>query len=79
MYQVSGLSQEVAELKVQQGRILRDKSSQTKQLEDALAKLANQEEDHGKVHCLLWANTIKTICLIVPDQYKQRKQRNCKI
>lgn len=50
--QVSGLSQEVADLQVQQGRLLRDKSSLTKQLEDVLSKLTNQEQDNAKVHCL---------------------------
>lgn len=49
MHQVSGLSQEVADLQVQHDRLLRDKSSLTKQLEDALTKLTNQEQDNAKV------------------------------
>lgn len=58
VHQVSGLSQEVADLQVQQDRLLRDKSSLTKQLEDALSKLTNQEQDNAKVHCLS--------CLVAP-------------
>lgn len=58
VHQVSSLSQEVADLQVQQDRLLRDKSSLTKQLEDALSKLTNQEQDNAKVHCLS--------CLVAP-------------
>lgn len=50
MYQVSSLSQHVAELEGQLDRAHRDKSSLTKQLEDALCKLTSQEQDNTKVH-----------------------------
>ncbi|XP_034753254.1 serologically defined colon cancer antigen 8 homolog isoform X1 [Etheostoma cragini] len=48
---VSSLSQHVAELEGQLDRTHRDKSSLTNQLEDALCKLASQEQDNTKV-CL---------------------------
>ncbi|XP_078128679.1 serologically defined colon cancer antigen 8 homolog isoform X7 [Sander vitreus] len=48
---VSSLSQHVAELEGQLDRTHRDKSSLTNQLEDALRKLASQEQDNTKV-CL---------------------------
>ncbi|XP_039640304.1 serologically defined colon cancer antigen 8 homolog isoform X4 [Perca fluviatilis] len=46
---VSSLSQHVAELEGQLDRTHRDKSSLTNQLEDALRKLASQEQDNTKV------------------------------
>lgn len=49
VYQVSSLSQHVAELEGQLGRADRDKSSLTKQLEDTLAKLTSLEQDNTKV------------------------------
>ncbi|XP_031164514.1 serologically defined colon cancer antigen 8 homolog isoform X4 [Sander lucioperca] len=48
---VSSLSQHVAELEGQLDRTHRDKSTLTNQLEDALGKLASQEQDNTKV-CL---------------------------
>ncbi|XP_029963178.1 serologically defined colon cancer antigen 8 homolog isoform X2 [Salarias fasciatus] len=46
---VSGLSQRVAELEGQLDRAHRDKSSLTNQLEDAVRKLTDQEQDNTKV------------------------------
>lgn len=51
MCQVSSISQQVAELEGQLDRALRDKGSLTKQLEDTLNKLTNQEQDNTKVYC----------------------------
>lgn len=48
-YQVSSLSQHVAELEGQLGRADRDKSSLAKQLEDTLGKLTSLEQDNTKV------------------------------
>lgn len=53
LYQVSGLSQRVAELEGQLDRTHRDKSSLTNQLEDTLRKLTSQEQDNTKVRCVL--------------------------
>lgn len=50
VYQVSSLSQHVAELEGQLDRAHRDKSSLTNQLEDTLHKLTSQEQDNTKVH-----------------------------
>lgn len=53
-YQVSSLSQRVAEVEGQLDRAHRDKNSLTSQLEDALRKLTSQEQDYTKVysvHC----------------------------
>lgn len=52
LYQVSSLSQRVAELEGQLDRVHRDKSSLTNQLEDTLRKLTSQEQDNTKVHCV---------------------------
>lgn len=58
MWQVSHLSQQAAESQAQQDRLLRDKGSLTKQLEDALNKLTNQEQDNTKVQCPLCAHAM---------------------
>ena len=50
MYQVSSLSQRVADLEGQLDRAQRDKSSLTNQLEDTLRRITSQEQDHTKVH-----------------------------
>lgn len=52
MFQVSILSQQVAELEGQLDRAHRDKSSLTNQLEDFLQKFTSQEEDNTKVRCV---------------------------
>lgn len=52
LYQVSGLSQRVAELEGQLDRAHRDESSLTNQLEDTLQKLTSQEQDNTKVNCV---------------------------
>lgn len=52
VYQVSSLSQRVAELEGQLDRVHRDKSSLTNQLEDTLRKLTSQEQDNTKVQCV---------------------------
>lgn len=52
MFQVSILSQQVAELEGQLDRAHRDKSSLTNQLEDFIQKLTSQEQDNTKVHCV---------------------------
>lgn len=54
VYQVSNLSQHVAELEGQIDRAHRDKNSLSSQLEDTLHKLTSQEQDNTKVyftHC----------------------------
>lgn len=48
-YQVSSLSQRVAELEGQLDRALRDKNSLTSQLEDTLRTFTSQEQDNTKV------------------------------
>lgn len=52
MFQVSVLSQQVAELEGQLDKAHRDKSSLTNQLEDFIQKLTSQEQDNTKVHCV---------------------------
>lgn len=52
VYQVSSLSQSVAELEGQLDRAHRDKSSLTNQLEDTHRKLTSQEQDNTKVQCV---------------------------
>lgn len=63
VYQVSSLSQRVAELEGQLDRAHRDKSSLTNQLEDTLRKFTSQEQDNTKVHCVHCAKNLKSTCI----------------
>lgn len=52
VYQVSSLSQHVAELEGELDRAHRDRSSLTSQLEDTLRQLTSQEQHNTQVHGL---------------------------
>ncbi|XP_032396848.1 serologically defined colon cancer antigen 8 homolog isoform X2 [Etheostoma spectabile] len=74
---VSSLSQHVAELEGQLDRTHRDKSSLTNQLEDALCKLASQEQDNTKV-CLDLRHQLSQAQLKKEEAERELRELNTK-